>query len=98
MSFIRIDKAALIIAIAGNTDATEQKARSIIAAVLYKQFKEHGRTCLDDRSAMEVCEGVYADKVDECMGLVETIRAIYALAGENPQIKNLVDEALIEYD
>lgn len=98
MSMIRIDKAALIRAIVGNTDANEQDARAIINTVLFVQTREHGPTCSADRSALEVCEGVYADKVDECMGLVETIRAIYALAGENPQIKNLVDEALIEYD
>jgi hypothetical protein len=98
MSMIRIDKSALIRTIVGNTDANEQDARAIINTVMFKQEKEHGSKCQEDRSWMDVCEGTYADKVDECLRLVETIRAIYALAGENPQIKNLVDEALIDYD
>lgn len=98
MSMIRIDKTRLVRAIFANTDASEQDARAIINTVLAAQDKEHGKNCQEDLSARDVCEGMYIDKVDECLRLVSVIRSIYALVGEDEEIKNLVDGALLEYD
>lgn len=47
-------------------------------------------------SARSVCEGMYAAKEDEKLKLKEALRAVYALAGEDPEVRKVIHEALNE--
>ena len=84
MKLTLIDKDMLRTAIAGNTDASEKDAAHIINTVLLKQRRHHGGECERDRYARDVCEGMYAEKCDDVIGLCEALRAVLALAGEHP--------------
>jgi len=48
----------------------------------------------DGDSARSVCEGMYGDKEDEKERLKEALRAVYALVGENHQVKKIINDAL----
>jgi len=50
----------------------------------------------DGDAARSVCEGMYSEKEDEKLRLKEALRAVYALAGENPEVRNIIHEALGE--
>lgn len=56
--------------------------------------RQHGAACLADKSRMDVCDGTYQDKLDSVIDLCETLRAVYALAGENPEVQKLIKDAL----
>ena len=47
-------------------------------------------------AARSVCEGMYSAKEDEKLRLKEALRAVYALAGENPEVRRIVNDALDE--
>ncbi len=53
--------------------------------------------CADDETSQSVCEGMYLEKCDDVNGLCEALRAIYALAGENPEIAKIVQDAINEH-
>lgn len=97
MKFVLIDKDMLRSTIACNTDATEQDAASIINTVLYKQRKQHSGECEHDGFARDVCEGMYAEKCDDVIGLCEALRAVLALAGENKEVARIVEAAIQEH-
>lgn len=92
-----IDTAMLEQAIYCNTDASEQDAKAIVNTVLYKQAMPHGGECLTDKASMTVCEGMYADKCDDVNGLCEALRAVLALAGEDPNVRKIVEDAIAEH-
>jgi hypothetical protein len=94
---ILLDKDLLRTAIASNTDATEQDAAQIISTVRLKQRKTHNAECQGDSSARNVCEGMYAEKCDDVIGLCEALRAVLALAGESAEVRAIVDEAIAEH-
>ena len=98
MTRIWIDKQALVKAISGNTDANEQDAKAIVNTVLAKMPKEHGGDCTVDIYALSVCEGMYSEKEGEKLELVEALRAVYALAGEDEQVRKVIDTALADYE
>lgn len=50
----------------------------------------------EGEAARSVCEGMYAAKEDEKQRLKEALRAVYALAGENPEVRKIVNDALNE--
>lgn len=54
----------------------------------------HKGTCTRDDFARAVCEGMYVDRVADILGLAEALRAVYALAGESPEVSRVVHEAL----
>mgnify|MGYP007127660254 FL=1 len=56
--------------------------------------RRHGEACQADESRKAVCDGTYQDKLDSVIDLCETLRAVYALAGENPEVRNLINDAL----
>lgn len=97
MRLTLIDKDMLRTAIAGNTDASEQDAAHIINAVLLRQRRIHGEECEHDRYARDVCEGMYAEKCDDVIGLCEALRAVLALAGESPEVRRVIEEAIAEH-
>ena len=97
MQLTLIDKDMLRTAIAGNTDATEQDAAQIINTVLLKQRKRHSGECEHDRYSRTVCEGMYAEKCDDVIGLCEALRAVLALAGENKEVRGIVEKAIAEH-
>lgn len=47
-------------------------------------------------AARSVCEGMYAEKEDEKLRLKEALRAVYALAGENPEVRKIINDAMDE--
>lgn len=94
---ILLDKDLLRSAIACNTSATEQDAAHIISTVRLKQRKVHNAECQADSSARDVCEGMYAEKCDDVIGLCEALRAVLALAGESAEVRKIVDDAIAEH-
>lgn len=60
-----------------------------------------GEDCKNDSSAASVCEGMYAERTDEVLGLVEALQAIRTLAGGHGEqakaITKIVDDAIEEH-
>lgn len=52
--------------------------------------------CTADPYAIDVSEGMYAEKCDDVLKLQEALRAVYALAGEDTEIAKIVHEAIAE--
>jgi len=59
--------------------------------------QKHGATCQADSSARDVCEGMYAEKCDDVIGLCEALRAVLALAGESAEVRKIVADAIAEH-
>lgn len=97
MKLVRVDREMLREAIYCNTDASKDDAAQIIDTVLYKQRERHGPECEQDPYARAVCEGMYVDKCDDVIGLVEALRAVLALAGEDAAIRNIIESAISEH-
>ena len=57
----------------------------------------HDRECLEDDSARSVCEGMYIDRVNDIIELCAALRAVYALAGESAQVRDIVEKAIKEH-
>lgn len=78
----------------GNTiklcDSDSQKAFRV-----YR--KKHVGDCASDEASRMVCEGIYIDKVDDCLELVEALRAVRTMAGENPEVVKIIDKAIEEH-
>ena len=62
------------------------------------EYCHHGNTTEAGAAARSVCEGMYADKENEKLRLREALRAVYALAGENPDVRKIINDALDEDD
>lgn len=58
---------------------------------------KHKQECLDDKYAKDVCDGIYGDRVDSNLGLVEALRAVYALVGQNKQVRKIIEDAIQEH-
>ncbi len=62
---------------------------------------EHCHHTIQDEegdAARSVCEGMYAAKEDEKLRLKAALRAVYAIAGEDPEVRRIINEALDEDD
>ena len=57
----------------------------------------HDDECQNDCYARSVCEGMWADKCDDVVALVEALRAVYSLAGENQEVHRIVHEAIAKH-
>lgn len=97
MQLTLIHKDLLRSAIACNTDASEDDARQIINAVLLKQRDHHCGECADDRHARDVCDGMWEEKCDDVIALCEALRAVLALAGENKEVRAIVEKAISDH-
>ena len=97
MKLTLMDKDMLRTAIAGNTSASEQDAAHIINTVLLRQRRNHGSECEHDRYARDVCEGMYAEKCDDVIGLCEALRAVLALVGEMAEVRRVIEAAIAEH-
>ena len=86
-----IDRTMLVLAIACNTDASPPEAEHIVNTVLYKQRAG------DPDDTYDINEGLYVDRCDDNLALCEALRAVFALAGEDEQIGQIVDEAIREH-
>lgn len=62
-----------------------------------KARKHDGEFCKDDESARAVCDGMYLDKCDDVNELCAALRAVYAIAGENPEVKRIVHDAIRDH-
>lgn len=98
MTKVWIDKQALVKAISCGTDANEQDAKAIVNAVLAKMPREHDGECATDKYTRSVCEGMYSEKVGEKLELVEALRAVYAIAGEDYHVGQIIETALADYE
>lgn len=72
-------------------DQKEQPARSV----------QHVGECKDDPHARQVCDGIYADRVDDVLELCEALMAIRTLCGghseQSKAITEIVDKAIEEH-
>ena len=85
-----IDRTMLVSAIACNTDASPPEAASIVNTVLYKQKQ----TSTDP---YDIHNGMYVDRCDDNIGLCNALRAIYAIAGEDSKVQEIVNTAIEEF-
>lgn len=60
------------------------------------EYCHHTDTNDEGAAARSVCEGMYAVKEDEKIRLCDALRAVYALAGENKEVRRIINEALDE--
>ena len=60
------------------------------------EYCHHRHKDEEGAAARSVCEGMYAAKEDEKLRLKAALRAVYALAGENPEVRKIINEALDE--
>lgn len=97
MQLILIDRDMLRAAIVSNTDANEQDAAQIINTVLLRQRQKHGAECEADRFAKDVCEAMYVEKCDDVIGLCEALRAVLAIAGQDKNVRAIVEQAISEH-
>lgn len=54
----------------------------------------HSGECLRDERTRDVCEGIYLNRLNDNLELCAALRAVYAVAGEDPQVRKIVEEAL----
>ncbi len=80
-----------------NTGASIHAASDIVRVVLTMQRMNHRGECATDESARDVCEDIYADRTKDVMELSDALRAVYALAGESPEIAVIVNKAIEEH-
>lgn len=75
----------------------DELARARIA----RRGKHDGEHCATDESAASVCDGMYGERTDEVLGLVEALDAIRALAGGHGEqakaISKIIDDAIEEH-
>lgn len=62
------------------------------------EYCHHTDTSKKGDAARSVCEGMYSAKEDEKIRLKEALRAVYAIAGEDPAVRKIINEALDEDD
>ena len=86
-----IERTMLVSAIACNTDASPPEAASIVNTVLYKQ---NGG---DPNDYRDINEGMYSDRCDDNLALCNALREVFALAGEDKRVGQIVDEAIREH-
>lgn len=55
---------------------------------------DHDGECKTDAIARSVCEGIYLDRLNDNLELCAALRAVYAVAGEDPQVRKIVEDAL----
>lgn len=54
----------------------------------------HDGPCASDESSKTVCEGMYLIKCNDVTELCTALRAVYALAGENAEVRKIVEDAI----
>ena len=57
----------------------------------------HSGQCLNDERTRDVCEGIYLDRLNDNLQLCAALRAVYAVAGEDQQVRKIVEEALEQH-
>lgn len=57
----------------------------------------HSGECLSDERTRDVCEGIYIDRLNDNLQLCAALRAVYAIAGEDQQVRKIVEEALEQH-
>lgn len=75
----------------------EAKVREIVVSVLKRQPRQHNDMCSTDKYTQDVCEGTYADKLEDVLQLSEALRGVRTLAGESPEIAKIVDTVLEQH-
>lgn len=58
----------------------------------------HSGDCLDDDDTLSTCESIYVGRLNDNIQLCAALRAVYAIAGEDPQVRRIVEDALNEYE
>lgn len=57
----------------------------------------HDDECATSESARTVCEGMYMERTGNIIQLCAALRAVYAIAGENPEVRKIVEDAISEH-
>ena len=61
----------------------------------YERAGHDGEFCgQDDEAAKSVCEGMYGDKCNDVIQLCAALRAVYAIAGEDDNVRKIVEDAI----
>ena len=55
---------------------------------------EHMGACETDAVRRSVCERIYLDRLNDNLQLCAALRAVYAIAGEDTQVRKIVEEVL----
>jgi hypothetical protein len=70
-------------------------ARAVLAGEAATQpAYRHVGECATDDIARQVCEAIYEERVADNLALCEALRAVYALYGEDKQVKTIVHDAI----
>lgn len=59
-----------------------------------KPAMQHTGECATDDISRQVCEDIYRERCDDNLALCEALRAVYALYGEDKQVKKIVHDAI----
>lgn len=54
----------------------------------------HKGECETNEHAKSVCEGMYLQRLEDNLELCAALRAVYAIAGEDAQVRKIVEDAL----
>lgn len=57
----------------------------------------HANDDHEDQSERDVCSGIYSDRCDDNLALCTALRAVLALAGENEQIRTVIETAIEDH-
>ena len=64
----------------------------------YKSVGHDGEFCGQNDEegdlSKSVCEGMYADKCNDVTQLCAALRAVYAIAGEDDNVRKIVEDAI----
>jgi len=97
MARVWIDKQMLVQAISEKTDANKQEAKAIVNSVLEKQPEEHDKICTDDGDSLGLCQRRYGAVYRDNLELALALRSVYALIGEDNEVRKIIDAALEDY-
>lgn len=62
-----------------------------------EKCKHDGEYCKNDELAQSVCDGMWIDKCNDVHELCNALNAVYAIAGENPEVRKIVHDAIREH-
>lgn len=71
--------------------------RALLAQEPPSKQMQHVGECATDDLSQQVCEGMYKDRCDDNLALCEALRAVYALYGEDKQVKKIVHDAIKQH-
>jgi hypothetical protein len=82
---------------AAQPTASAERDRKLRSQIELHENVKHFCDCADDKIAQQVCDGMWADRADDVLGLVEALKAVRTLAGESEEVRKTIDDAIEEH-